>query len=564
MSTTLRSAPEASGFPVHWDDPADEQATFTIDLMHQPNPVSPLSQTTSVRTFPYGWSAAGAELNLPLGKPDVRYHNFYQFERQHVPEPMSPEVAEAQEKLTQETMQREIGRLGDRWRDEHLPRLEQMATRMEEIEAAIPTASNDDILSMLDELVLLGREYWTIHFRIAFPMLLALQLFDELHADLFGGTAADAHALLVGRPTMSVKAGIGLFDLAADARHSGVDKVILSAPLDEIIPVLEQSREGRAFLDQLRDYLVTFGLRQDLFDVMMPTWRENPSIAVASIRAYLINDHDPRADHEAQARSAEAALARAREQLSGYPAPVRGQFEAMLQGARDAAFLQEEHNYHIDQNALGWTHLIMMQIGHRLAGLGLIDAPDDIFMLRFEEVEALLAVPIDAQAARATRDTVAERRAGMEWARTLTPPPFVGQPPKGPPDSVIGRAMTNFFGAPPQVADAPDQLKGAPGSRGVVSGSAFIAHSLDEAKAIQPGQILVAMTTMPAWTPFFGVAAAVVTETGGALSHCAIVAREYGIPAVVGAHGAMRVISPGQMITVDGDRGIVSLSSADA
>jgi pyruvate,water dikinase len=152
----------------------------------------------------------------------------------------------------------------------------------------------------------------------------------------------------------------------------------------------------------------------------------------------------------------------------------------------------------------------------------------------------------------------------MAWARTLTPPPFIGQPPKGPPDNVIGRAMTNFFGAPPQVADAPDQLKGSPGSRGVVSGPAFIARSLDEAKAIQPGQILVAMTTMPAWTPFFGVAAAVVTETGGALSHCAIVAREYGIPAVVGAHGAMRAISPGQMIKVDGDRGIVSLSSADA
>jgi pyruvate,water dikinase len=560
----MRSAPEASGFPVHWDDPADELATFTIDLMHQPNPVSPLSQTTSVRTFPYGWMAAGAELNLPLGKPDVRYHNFYQFERQHVPEPMSPEAAEAQEKLTQETMQREIGRLGERWRDEHLPRLEQMAARMESIEAAIPTASNDEILSLMDELVLLGREYWTIHFRIAFPMLLALQLFDELHTDLFGGAAADAHALLVGRPTMSVKAGIGLFELAADARRSGVDDVILSTPLEEMMPALARTAAGRDFLDQLRDYLATFGLRQDLFDVMMPTWRENPSIALASIRAYLINEHDPRADHEAQAQSAEDAVAKARAQLATYPAPVREQFEAMLQGARDAAFLQEEHNFHIDQNALGWTHLIFVGIGRRLVEMGLIDAPDDIFMLRFEEVQALLAGAADSQASPATRETVAERRTGMAWARTLTPPPFIGQPPKGPPDNVIGRAMTNFFGAPPQVADAPDQLKGSPGSRGVVSGPAFIARSLDEAKAIQPGQILVAMTTMPAWTPFFGVAAAVVTETGGALSHCAIVAREYGIPAVVGAHGAMRAISPGQMIKVDGDRGIVSLSSADA
>jgi pyruvate,water dikinase len=90
---------------------------------------------------------------------------------------------------------------------------------------------------------------------------------------------------------------------------------------------------------------------------------------------------------------------------------------------------------------------------------------------------------------------------------------------------------------------------------------ARVVQTLEEAKALQPGEILVTVTTMPAWTPLFGAAAAVVTETGGALSHCAIVAREYGIPAVVGAFGATRAIKTGQVISVDGTNGTVSIET---
>ena len=89
-----------------------------------------------------------------------------------------------------------------------------------------------------------------------------------------------------------------------------------------------------------------------------------------------------------------------------------------------------------------------------------------------------------------------------------------------------------------------------------------MARTLDEAKSLQPGEILVAITTMPAWTPLFGTAAALVTETGGPLSHGAIVAREYGIPAVVGAAGAIGTIHTGQIITVDGSRGIVTIDES--
>jgi pyruvate,water dikinase len=150
----------------------------------------------------------------------------------------------------------------------------------------------------------------------------------------------------------------------------------------------------------------------------------------------------------------------------------------------------------------------------------------------------------------------------MEIARGLTPPPFIGDPPAGPPaEDPMMRAMGRFFGGPPQQADAPNQIKGNAGSRGVATGIARVARTLEEATSVLPGEILVAVTTMPAWTPLFGVAAAVVTETGGPLSHCAIVAREYGIPAVVGAHGATRTIATGQRITVDGGLGIVTIDA---
>ena len=148
-------------------------------------------------------------------------------------------------------------------------------------------------------------------------------------------------------------------------------------------------------------------------------------------------------------------------------------------------------------------------------------------------------------------------------ARTLTPPPFTGAAPPEPPPTgnPMERANARFFGGPPQQADTPGQLKGNAGCRGVATGIARVARTLEEATRVLPGEILVAVTTMPAWTPLFGIAAAVVTETGGPLSHCAIVAREYGIPAVVGAYGATRAITTGQRVTVDRGTGIVTLNA---
>ncbi len=102
-------------------------------------------------------------------------------------------------------------------------------------------------------------------------------------------------------------------------------------------------------------------------------------------------------------------------------------------------------------------------------------------------------------------------------------------------------------------------MRGKAASAGVTRGAARVISSLAEAGKLQPGEVLVTKATTPPWTPLFGVATAVVTDTGGVLSHCAVVAREYGIPAVVGTGNGTQVIRDGQMLEVNGSAGTVRL-----
>ena len=424
-------------------------------------------------------------------------------------------------------------------------------------------ATDAELGAKLDEVDGIHQDLWTIHFRIALPMLVGIQLFDELYAELFGESEADSHALLVGGVSESVKAGFGLSDLAATARELGLAQLIQETPSYTLLPALEATKDGRAFLVTLQAYLEEYGLRQDLFEYSTPTWQEEPSFALSSIRNYVLTERNARAEHAAMACSAESALAAAREQLVMYPEAVRNQFEAMVQFGRQGTFLQEEHNFYIDQRRLALLRLFYLRVGERLVEQGPLAAPDDVFMLTIDELRRVVGDTGNPEAASQVRTLVQTRRDEMDLARRLTPPPFIGPPPAGPPPAgnPMERAMGRFFGGPPQQADTPDQLKGNAGSRGVATGIARVARTLEEATRVLPGEILVAVTTMPAWTPLFGIAAAVVTETGGPLSHCAIVARECGIPAVVGAYGATRAITTGQRVTVDGGTGIVTLNA---
>jgi rifampicin phosphotransferase len=549
--------PTAAAFPAEWTEIEAAGVPFHFDAMHFPFPVSPLMSSVS-HAFEEGYSTALHEHNVPIAEMQVRHVNHYRYERVIPRIPASEEEAAAWGELTEKTLEREISRMLDRWFVEHRPALETELGRLRHID--LGSASPESILEVLDELDAGHRHLWLIHFRIVWPMLMAMQLFSEFLADLFDESPAAAHGLMVGGLSETIKAAFGLADLATLARTLGLADVIRSTPDDSLIAALENAPGGRMFLARLDAYLEEYGLRQDLFDLATPTWRENPSFALASVRNYLETGYDPRAEHEAMTDNTQQAFDAVHARLVSFPAAVRGQFDAMVQHARQGAFLQEEHNFYIDQQGLSLLRLAYRQVGQRLVAFGLLDDADDVFMLRIDEIRSALEQLTADTHAGDLSELARQRRAELGEAAAMDPPPIIGDTTGAPPPDTVGtRALTAFFGGPPQRSETPGQLRGNPGSRGIASGAARIARTLEEAREVRPGEILVAVTTMPAWTPLFGVAAAVVTETGGALSHCAIVAREYGIPAVVGAYGATRSISTGQRVTVDGTLGIVTI-----
>ena len=145
------------------------------------------------------------------------------------------------------------------------------------------------------------------------------------------------------------------------------------------------------------------------------------------------------------------------------------------------------------------------------------------------------------------RQIISARRADYEKWQSITPP-----------NLIIGKFDPDRY-VPEEVNADVQQLKGLAVSPGVVSGKARVILRADNNEQVQAGEILVAPFTDPGWTPYFIPAAGIVMDQGGLLSHGAIIAREYGIPAVVNVGNATKIIKTGQTIQVDGDRGVVRI-----
>ena len=188
---------------------------------------------------------------------------------------------------------------------------------------------------------------------------------------------------------------------------------------------------------------------------------------------------------------------------------------------------------------------ILLALGDRLQEKGTLAHRDDIFFLQIPEVQPVVNGTVDFD----MTECIATRRAEYERNCTFTPPPVV-----------VGRFDPDRHVMPRIDADV-EILKGIAVSPGIVTGKARVILRTDDDQHVEAGEILVAPFTDPAWTPYFLPAAGVVMDMGGVLSHGAIIAREYGIPAVVNVGPATRIIKTGQEICVDADRGIVTLLS---
>jgi rifampicin phosphotransferase len=364
------------------------------------------------------------------------------------------------------------------------------------------------------------------------------------------GSPDDVSALERGLPgNVTTEMDLSVGDLADRVRfHPQLAELLQTRPFAEALAIAPTLEGGAAFTDAWRAFLQRYGMRgPGEIDVSRPRYADDPSALIGAILGSLAASGDGkpgahRRHHLALAVEAEAAgerlVAAARRGLWG---PLRMRLvRRLVRLARAGAGLRE-HPKFLLVRLLGKVREALLEAGALLAGRGSIERADDVFLFTSGELISALEAPepIDLRAA------VAERRARLE-ADARRAPPFVV-------------ASDGDIPALAARTDIPENcLSGTAASGGVVEGVARVV--LDPAREVlQHGEILVAPFTDPGWTPLFVHAAGLVTEVGGLMTHGSVVAREYGIPAVVSVSDATRRIVTGQRIRVDGTRGFVEL-----
>jgi phosphohistidine swiveling domain-containing protein len=541
-------------FPVTWDDPADAGYFWMFERMHAPEPMTLADLAAFECAFDHGVSFAAEVYGVPMRAMTRRINSYLYLAL------VPTNVPEAQRERGNERLNSAIGRLGELWEGEYLPEIKRHLQHWQAFDPAGSTLQQ--LVHELGESLERTRRLYEIHFLIWFPFMVAISLFDDFYREVVGHESEfGGFPLLQGFSNKTVESGRALWELSRQALRVPYVRTVLEdeAP-DAVGAALELTPEGRVFLTLLREYLKTWGERGDRWGWSFPSWIEDPSPVIKTLKDYIRqSDRDLEAELAAKVAAREQLVAEARGGLRGQPAEVGRRFEFLLDAAQKAIVLTEDHSHWIDFRCMYHLHRVSLELGRRMSLAGVIDRPDDVFLLTPEEVQATAV-----QLPRLNRQAqVAARRAEMEYFRSVPVPAALGTSLTGEaPTDPVSRALAKFFGylgAEPPSRPGDAVIRGSCGSPGKARGPARVVRSLAEGSKLQARDVLVVPTTAPPWTPLFATAAAVVSDTGGILSHCAVVAREYGIPAVVGTGNATALLHDGQLIEVDGDAGTVRL-----
>lgn len=404
-----------------------------------------------------------------------------------------------------------------------------------------------------------------IHFEVMYPLLAQHLEFGRVCADV-GVEPDEAAALLHGEDTVVLRTDRALFRLAERARELGVAPLFAATPAEGLAAALATAGgTAAAWWSGFEDFLRVYGQRTEgSFDVALPSWAEDPTPALGTVKTLLrmARPHDVDAARTAATQAREATLDAVRTRLVP---DRRAEFETALAAARTANFVwwQDEHNPVIDLRIA----LPMRWAARAVAAAVGAARPDDTVFLFWSE---LLAVADGTVPYGRLCGLVEERRQYFEYWRDRRPamPRVLGRLA----DAVRDPILVEVFGLSRKFLDAagaagtpvgptPDvfTLEGMAVARGVGRGPARVLTDADRLHEVVPGEVLVCESTSPNWTPAFAKLAGCVCDGGGMLSHAAIVGREYGVPTVTACGRATELIRDGDDVEVDGGSGTVTV-----
>lgn len=546
--------------PLQWVAPGP--GTWNLDRSHVNRPATPINQYIQSRSTVLGTRAGFIELGVPLDALDFRFVNGLVYSRIRPlikpdkpaaslpPLPilkvlirLHPEMRRRRataERVLEERPWRKVlaewsapGGLRDQYERANL------AIQDVDLSSLSDSALVDHVQRTVDHALVMWESHFRLHNHDLGPIGLLL-----VGAAEWGIPSGEMIALLEGASPSTSEAERVLRRIREAVEATGVQPTTM----EEMRAVsADVAADLDAFL-RLRGRLVV-----SRYDIDGLTLAESPGVVLSTILS-------ARDDRERAASAAAALVERTASVRDRVPATDRPRFDLLLEEARAAMDLRDDNGPHTLEWPLGLIRLGLLEVGRRLVACGRALEPEHALELAVDEVAPMFA---------GVGPSAVELAARQQWRQLVDieeAPRRLGDPEPIPPMEVLPDSLARVAGFVQRViaeAGLDGELK-TEGLHGVGVGStafrgvARLAGSPEEALSqLEPGDVLVVPCTTPAFNMVLTLAGAVVTTEGGALSHAAVLARELGIPAVVGAPGALREIPDGAMVEVDPVAGVV-------
>jgi phosphohistidine swiveling domain-containing protein len=560
-------------FPIEWAE-GERELFWIFDDLHCPNPVTPLffdiggwwlTCDHMFRRFgtPFAcdWIAKtinGYVFTAAIPADPGLHAEATEYDARYVPRvPRDPATPQRIGAYMGAVLPHYAANFLDWWRERLRPEIERNFAYLDGYD--MDAADLVELAVLLEDAIDIHDRHWKIHWMLNFAQFSSTLALNATIEEVKGGVDAG----LVGRLQSSVSdrnwdSIEGLWRMKEEvAGDPELREAFRGETAGDVLRALEASEQGRRFVSERIDpYRREFGYRAIWsHEFAFPTWNENPAPIVEAVRGYLESGYN----YPKTLAGVRDDLDQAVEELMDGVGEGAGRQK--LQDALDLSLrmnpLTPDHHFFIDQGTNARLRIVLVAIGRKLADAGRLDDPEDVLYLGYNELRAFMA---DPQAVEA-RELVSERRDERERAFTIRPREWVGTATEG----ALAFPYATLWGFPEKFhrepAAAKDEVHGLAGSPGVIEGLARNVASLDEADRVVEGEILVCQMTNPAWVVLFTKIAGLVTDAGGVASHPAVVAREFGIPAVVGTSDATGRIKTGDRVRVNGATGVVHILS---
>jgi pyruvate,water dikinase len=340
-----------------------------------------------------------------------------------------------------------------------------------------------------------------------------------------------------------------LADVAIDL---GLQGIFHDAAANQVLAELATSKAGQQWIEQFNQFVKEHGyMRRRIMELCTPTWWEDNTQVLGDIKRFVGAGKGSRSS-DARPRLVERRKQREEEILNKVPPEERDAFRKLMACSQASSVFSEEHTLYCETLCYTVVRLAAIELGRRFVGKGMIDSADDVMFLHADEIVHAGGIMekcnLRKHVNRRKEEYAGYRKIENTHALILGDPTKLGE-------IVDADVIFSVMVAPPiaRPEEVGATLVGCAGAPGVAEGTAVVCMSEEEMDNIYPGAILVVPATAASWTPVFNIVKGVVTDGGGYLTHALIVAREFGVPAVIGTQEATRKIKTGQRIRIDGN-----------